>query len=112
MKAFCLHLAMNMAALFILSKVMPGITFAGAKVILFVALAMGLINYFMIPVIRFFTWPLNLLTLGLFSLFCNAAVLIFISHLIPGFQIDGFVSAILGAVILSFISYVLNWLIR
>lgn len=110
MRSLCLHFLLDMAALFSLSKLFAGISFSNAAAVFWAALVLGLINYLLMPVIRFFTWPLNFLTLGIFPLVCNAFILIGISHLVPGFMVSNFVTALLGSIVLAFISYLLNLL--
>ena len=81
--------------------IIPGITITGFVSALFVVLILGLVNTFIRPLIEFISLPLNFITLGLFSLVINALLFLLVAKLSPGFQIDGFVSGLLGALILS-----------
>jgi putative membrane protein len=76
---------------------------------LIAALTLGLINSTVRPVLKLLTFPLTLLTLGLSSLGINALCLVFVSWYIPGFQINGFIPAIIGSIILSIVSTLLHW---
>ncbi len=81
--------------------VFPGITITGFISALIVVLIMGLVNLFIRPLIEFISLPLNILTLGIFSLVINALLFLLIAKFSPGFQIDGFWSGFWGALVLS-----------
>lgn len=76
------------------------------------ALTLGLINSTVRPVLKLLTFPLTILTLGLSSLAINALCLMFVSWYIPGFQIGGFVPAIVVSIVLSIVSTVLHWIVN
>lgn len=82
----------------------PGITITGFISALFVVLVFSLVNVFIRPLLEFISLPLNILTLGIFSLVVNALLFILVAKLSPGFQIDGFWSGFFGALILSVLS--------
>ena len=84
--------------------IIPGITITGFLSALFVVVVLSLVNIFVRPLITLISLPLNVLTLGLFSLVINALLFILVSKFSPGFQIDGFWSALFGALILSVFS--------
>lgn len=85
----------------LIAWVIPGITVTGFVSALFVVLIISLVNLFIRPLVQFISLPLNVLTLGLFSLIINALLFILVAKLSPGFQIDGFWSGFFGALILS-----------
>jgi putative membrane protein len=76
------------------------------------ALTLGLINSTVRPVLKLLTLPLTVLTLGLSSLGINVLCLAFVSWYVPGFEIEGFVPAILGSIILSIVSTLLHWVFK
>ena len=76
------------------------------------ALLLGLINAFVRPVLIAFSLRVVLLTLGLFILVLNAVFLWVAGGLIPGFHVNGFSNAFIGAIIVSLGSMILNWRIR
>jgi putative membrane protein len=76
---------------------------------LIAALLLGLINSTVRPVLKFLTFPLTLLTLGLSSLAINVFCLMFVSSQVSGFQIAGIVPAIAGSIVLSIVSTLLHW---
>lgn len=88
--------------------IVPGISVENFKYAFFLAIVISLINLFIKPVLLFITLPINILTLGLFTLIINAVLLIFASHIVPGFHIDGFLSALLGSIIISILTVGLN----
>lgn len=82
----------------------PGISVSSFVTALFVSVLLGLINSFLKPILLFITLPINLLTLGLFTLVINAFLLWLAGYFAPGFSVDGFWSALLGSLILSALS--------
>jgi putative membrane protein len=78
---------------------------------LIAALAIGLINATLGLLIKILTFPLTLLTLGLFWFVINALMLKLAAALVPGFQVRGFEAAFLGAILLSVVSALLQWMV-
>ena len=81
--------------------VIPGITVSGFIAALIVVVIMSIVNLLIRPIIQFISLPLNVITLGLFSLVINAFLFLLIAKFSPGFQIDGFWSGFWGAINLS-----------
>jgi len=98
---------LNALAVFLAAQLVPGIELKGFGTALLAALILGLVNTFIRPVLVFFTLPLSFLTLGLFIFVINALMFWLVSALIPGFEVDGFLSAFLGAIIVSIVSWAL-----
>lgn len=97
-------LAVAMAAWFV-----PGIRYKGAPDLLVASLILGILNAVIRPILMLLALPLLIFTLGLFMLIINAVLLWFVGQISPGhFFVDGFWSAFWGALIISFISLVLN----
>ena len=113
-----IRLVVNAAALAIATWILSGISLTGSsttsKVItlLIVALIFGVLNAIIKPLFALFTAPLILLTLGLFLVVINACMLLLTSWLAGLFnlwwQVDGFWTAVLGAIIISIVSFLLN----
>ncbi len=106
----------NGVALYVAAELVPGIeTEGGWQVLLLMALIFGLVNALVRPILRFLTCPLIMLTLGLFTLVINALMLQLASwlgrQLDLGFYVRNFWSALMGAVVISVISFVLTMLI-
>lgn len=81
--------------------IIPGITISGFISALIVVVIMSIVNLLIKPIIQFISLPLNVITLGLFSLVINAFLFLLIAKFSPGFQIDGFWSGFWGAILLS-----------
>lgn len=84
--------------------IIPGITITGFLSALFVVVVLSLVNIFIRPLILLISLPLNVITLGLFSLIINALLFLLVAKFSPGFQVDGFWSGLFGALILSVMS--------
>lgn len=84
--------------------IIPGISITGFLSALFVVIVLSLVNIFVKPLIQLISLPLNVITLGLFSLIINALLFMLVAKFSPGFQIDGFWSGLFGALILSVLS--------
>jgi putative membrane protein len=113
-----LRLLANAAALAIATWILSGITLTAPTtarkvfVLLVVALIFGVLNAIIRPIFALFTAPLILLTLGLFLIVINACMLLLTSWLAGlfdlGWDVDGFWTAVLGAIIISIVSFILN----
>ena len=111
---FVLRLLLNAAALFVALKLVRGVTFdGGVPAFLGVALVFGVVNAVVKPLLKLFSIPLLLLTLGLFGLVINALVLWMTSGLSGalglGFHVAGFGSAFLGGLVVSVVNLLLSW---
>jgi len=98
----------------VISRIYPGVSFqpdAGLEGILLAGLVLGLANALIRPLLLFLTFPLNLLTLGLFTFVVNAFILYLVAVLTP-LEVSGFLQALIGAVLLSIISFGLSLLVR
>ena len=81
--------------------VIPGITVTGFISALIVVIVLSIVNLFIRPLVELISLPLNVITLGIFSLIVNALLFLLAAKFSPGFQIDGFWSGFFGALILS-----------
>lgn len=86
----------------------PGIGVESFQSAMLVTVIMALINIFVRPLIVFITLPINILTLGIFTLVINALLFMLAGYLAPGFEVDGFLSAFLGSIVLSFLGLIIN----
>jgi len=106
----------NALAIYVASKVVPGIYVRDEWAIVAVALILGLVNAFIRPLLKFFTCPLIVLTLGLFLFVINAAMLGFTAWVAGqfgiGFEVANFWAALWGALVISLVSLALTLLIR
>ena len=95
-------------AIVITAYLLPGIHLSGFKAALLAALALGLINAFIKPVLSLLTLPLTVMTLGLFSLVLNALLIMLTAKLVPGFQVQGFLWAVAFSVVLTITNWILS----
>jgi putative membrane protein len=107
-----LNWVLSALAVWIVSRVIPGIYVSGPFAALIAALVIGFINATLGFLLKILTFPLTLLTLGLFWFVINALMLKLASALLsPGFQVRGFGAAFLGAILLSLVNMLLKWLV-
>jgi putative membrane protein len=102
------RVVINTAALLLAAHVVTGVEVRSLPVALAAGLVLGLINAVVRPVLVFLTFPLTLLTLGLFLLVLNAFCVWLTSALVPGFTVRGVWPALLTALIVSAVSWVLS----
>lgn len=81
--------------------IVPGITVENFLTAMFVCIVIALINTFIKPILQFISLPITILTFGLFSFVINALMLMLAGWITPGFEVEGFLSALLGSIILS-----------
>ncbi len=98
-------------AILLSSKFISGIRVDSLLTALMAAGILGLINVFIRPVLIILTLPLSIITLGVFSFFINAFLLELVAYIIPGFEVNGFLAAFLGALIISIVSWLANFFI-
>jgi len=115
--SFLIRLLVNAAALWVATQFVTGVTYRGAVLpFLGVALVFGIVNTIIRPILKFFTFPLFILTFGLFTLVVNGLMLwltsVFSKALGLGFHVSGFWAAFLGALVVSLVSTLLGILIR
>lgn len=109
MKAIAIRLGVNAVALWVAASLIDGITLSSSiGTILIVAAIFGLVNAFLKPIATLFALPLIIITLGLFTLIVNAVMLLITDALNGGLEVEGFGSAVLGALVISVVSWGLS----
>jgi putative membrane protein len=104
-----LNWLLSALAVWIMAKLVPGIHVSGATSALIAALVIGFINATVGAILKVITFPLTLLTLGVFWFVINALMLELASALLrPGFQVSGFLAAFIGAIVLSLVNMLLK----
>ncbi len=83
--------------------ILPGVKISGIFAAILTAIALGLVNTFLKPLLIIFTLPINVLTLGLFTFVINALLILLVAIIIPGFKVNNFWWALLFGVILSLV---------
>ena len=96
-----IHLLLNAAVFLVLSKILPGFYVSGWGAAILASLALGLVNATIGLFLKIITFPLILLTFGLFLFVVNAIVILLVAFLVPGLSINGFLPALIAAIILS-----------
>jgi putative membrane protein len=106
-----LHWVISALAVWITSRLVPGFYVDGATAALIAAAVIGLVNATIGLVLKIITFPLTILTLGVFWFIVNALMLELASAIVPGFHIRGFGAAFWGAVVLALVNMLLKWLV-
>jgi putative membrane protein len=96
------------AAILLASSVLSGIRVDSLKSAVIAAAILGLFNVFLRPVLLILTLPLTILTMGVFTFVLNALLLLLVAYFVEGFEIDGFVWAFFGSMIISVVSWIAN----
>ncbi len=95
-------------AILLSSMLIPGIRVDSLFTAVIAAGLLGLINVIIKPVLIILTLPLNILTLGLFTFIINAFLLKMVAYFVDGFEVSGFFAALLGALVISLVSWLAN----
>ena len=108
---FLLRVLVNALAIMLAASVLPGIEVDGLVPTLAAAVLLGLVNAFVRPVLLILTLPITLVTRGLFLLVLNGFCFWLVAWLVKGFHVSGFGSALLGALVVSIVSWIVTALI-
>ena len=106
-----LNWLLSAISLLIVARLMPGFHVHGFAAALIAALVIGFVNATLGLLLKILTFPLTILTLGLFWFVINALMLKLASMFVRGFYVRGFLPAFIGAILLSVVSSILQWLI-
>lgn len=106
--SFLVHWLIVGVALWVTTQIVGGVHVSSMQVLVLAALVLGLVNALVRPVITILTLPLTIITLGLFYLVVNGLAFGLAAALVPGFSVDGFGSAVLGALVVSIVSWVIG----
>ncbi len=104
MAQFLAHLVVTAALLLIVANLVSGVQVQGWGAAILGALALGLVNAFVRPLMILLTLPLTVLTFGLFLLVVNAFMLWLVAALVPGIRVHGFGAALLGSLLLTLLN--------
>lgn len=109
---FIIRLVVNAVALIIVANFVPGVhvdTLTGAII---AALVLGIVNAILRPLLFILTLPLQILTLGLFTLIINGFLFWLVAHLGIGLRVDNYGAAFIAAIVLSIVSFVLSLIVK
>jgi putative membrane protein len=101
----------NAAALLLVAYLYPGVHVEGFAAALVAALVLGLVNAVIRPILVILTLPVTILTLGLFIFVINALLFWLVANIVGGFQVTGFVGALVGSLLYSVITLLTSWLL-
>ncbi len=111
MRGFILRSLITILGLWLASELLGGVSIQGTGTFIIAGMLLGLINATVRPVLFFLTLPLTIVTLGIFIFVLNGLMFALVAALLPGFQVAGLGSSILGAIIVSLTSIVASWFI-
>lgn len=111
MRDFVFRWFITAFAVFVTAPIV-GLEYSGLGCLLGAALLLGIINAFVRPILLLLSFPLILITLGLFIFIINALMLKFVSEIVPCFKVHGFWSAVFGAILISFVSWLISAFFR
>jgi len=106
-----IRLIVNTIALLIVARIIPGIEISSIGAAVLVAIVLGIVNAVLRPILVVLSLPLEILSLGLFTLVINGALFLLVAHLGLGLHIEGWGAAILGSLALSVVSFLLSMLV-
>jgi putative membrane protein len=109
---FIIRLVLNAVALLIVAYVVPGVHVTSIGGAILAAFILGIVNAVLRPLLFLLTLPLQVLTLGLFTLVINALLFWMVGSFHIGLNVDGFGTAFIGALLLSIVSFVLSSLVK
>ena len=109
---FLIRLIVNAVALVIVAYFLPGVSVSGPVGALIAAFVLGIVNAILRPILIILTLPIQIVTLGLFTLIINGLLFYWVGHWGIGLVVDGFWPAFWGAIILGIVSFLLSSLLR
>lgn len=111
MPGFLVRMLISALGLALASEIVPGLYIADGATLLLAALLLGIANAIVRPVLVVLTFPITVVTLGLFLLVINAAMLGLVAAFLRGFVIAGFGSAVFGSIVVSITGWIASWFI-
>jgi len=112
MRRFLVRWLATALAIGVVAHIVPGIQVDSAWAAIVAALLLGLVNAVLRPILILLTLPITIVTFGLFALVINGAMLALVAALVEGVRVNGFGSAIVGALLISLVGGLLSWALR
>jgi putative membrane protein len=109
MITWIIHWVFSALILLLVATIVPGIEINNIPAAFLGSIVLSVVNMLVKPLIQLLTFPITLLTLGLFSFFINAAMLGLAAYLVPGFQVHGLLPALIGSILLSLLTGLLQF---
>jgi putative membrane protein len=107
-----LHWLLSALALLLVSRIVPGFEVRGFGPALIASLVIGLLNATVGLILKIVTFPISILTLGIFLLVINGLMILLASGIVPGFHVRGFIPAFWGAVVLALLGMVIRAIVK
>jgi len=111
MRGFVIRLLITALGLWVASLLIHRMSFSSPWTLIAAALLLGLVNALIRPLILILTLPITIVTLGLFLLVVNAAMLGLVAKILPGFSLGGFFPALFGSIIVGVTSWFASWFV-
>lgn len=105
-----MNLVVNAIAFYVTANIIPGVEIASVGSLMVVTVVWGVLSMILKPILVLLTLPVNILTLGLFTLVINAIMIMIMSNLVDGFRVEGFSVALLSALVLAIVNMFLGGL--
>lgn len=102
------RLLINILALLVVSYLVPGFILVDWRATFAAAIVIGIMNTLIKPILQVVALPISIMTFGIAAFLINVSLLWFASHLVPGFEIATFTTAMIASVVLSLVSWFLN----
>ncbi|TSE08165.1 phage holin family protein [Aquimarina algiphila] len=109
---FLLKLILSAVAVIVLAKILPGVGVDSYVSSLIVALVLAILNSIVKPILVILTLPATVITLGLFLLVINAAIILLADYFISGFSVNGWLWALIFSVLLSVFQSILHSILK
>ncbi|SHK53008.1 phage holin family protein [Hymenobacter psychrotolerans] len=111
MVGFILKFLLSAVITYVLAAYLPGSHIGGFGDAILLVIVLAVLNAILKPILKLFGFPITVLTLGLFLLVINAVIVMIADYLIPGFKLDGFVSALIFSIVLSVVTAIVDMVV-
>lgn len=108
MTSLVIKLALRILAVWVAAYIVPGIHYSGWVALVIFAVVLAVLNTILKPILKIITLPINIITIGLFGIVINAAMVLLAARLVEGFNVDGFLPALLFGLVLAVVDFVLR----
>lgn len=107
-----LHILINTVGIIVATELIPDASVDSIQTAIVLAIVLGALNMFVKPIIKFLTFPITVVTLGLFSVVINVLIVMLAEYFVPGFTLGSVLSALIFSIAMSFITSFLNRLVN
>ena len=103
-----IRILISAVAVFVASRLIPGIIVNNFGTAIIVAIVLGLLNAFLKPILVFLTIPITIMTLGLFYFVINILMVYLAAYLVDGFNVTGVIAAILFSIVVTVVTWIID----